>query len=177
MKLLVLDLATHLGFAFGDGAGVQDHGSFRLPSTGPDLGQFLHAYRAWLAGKLRERGPEKVVFESPILPSTTNLNTCRKLYALAALTELLCLDARIDCGEANLMEIRRHFIGSARAPRDVPQKERRAWLKDATEGMCRARGFNPADDNDADALALFSFVQSTVNPNFELLGTEIARAA
>ncbi len=75
------------------------------------------------------------------------------------------------------MDIRRHFIGSCRAPKEIPQKERRAWIKDSTVTMCRKRGFRPADDNDADALALFSYAMSRRLPNFELLGAEIARAA
>lgn len=177
MRLLCLDLATFLGFAFGDDAGVQAHGSHRLPSTGEDIGSFLNAYWAWLDPAISRWQPEEIVFESPILPGTTNLATCRKLYSLAAVTEMMAQNRHIRCREANLMDIRRHFIGACRAPKDVPAKERRAWIKDVTVTMCRKRGFRPADDNAADALALFSFAMSKRDPNFELLGSEIARAA
>lgn len=177
MRLLCLDLATFLGFAFGDDAGVQAHGSHKLPLTGEDIGSFLNAYWSWLDAGISRWQPEEIVFESPILPATTNLGTCRKLYGLAGVTEMMAKNRHVRCHEANLMDIRRHFIGCARAPKGVPAKERRAWIKDATVTMARKRGFRPADDNAADALALFSYAMSLKIPNFELLGNEIVRAA
>lgn len=190
MKTLVLDLATHAGFCVGDDAGVQDHGSFKLPSTGGDIGTFLSHYRYWIIGAIKRWEPDEIVFEMPILGAGMSLPVLRKLYGLCCLTELICKDFGIKCGEANLLDIRRHFIGSHRAPRELRCKAeckakscgrcrdtRRAWLKEATITMCRKRGFRPSDDNDADALALFSYVQSTRNPTWELLGAEIAIAA
>lgn len=190
MKTLVLDLSTHTGFAVGDEAGVQDHGSFTLPSTGSDIGTFLSHYRAWLTKAVDAWAPGEIIFEMPILDTGMSLPILRKLYGLCCMTELIAKDCGIKCGEANLIDIRRHFIGACRAPRDVTcttgckrkqcgkcKAERRKWMKESIVTMCRKRGFRPADDNDGDALALFSFVMSTRVPNFELLGTDIARAA
>lgn len=190
MKTLCLDLASVVGFAVGDAASVQAHGSFALPKTGNDIGAFLHSYRAWLSAGISRWTPQEIVFESPILPDTTSIHTLRKLYGLCGITELLAQDSHIICREANLLDIRGHFIGARRTPKEINcepgcttrgcghcRNARRRWTKDATISMCRKRGFRPSDDNDADALALFSFVQSTKNPKFELLGTEIARAA
>ena len=169
MKTLVLDLATHLGFCFGtDADGAIEHGSFKLPSTGPDIGKFLHAYRDWLTRAIGAYAPDEIVFEMPILPGTTNLHTCRKLYSLCGLTELIADDHKIECREANLTHIRCHFIGVMRAPKEIAKDKRRAWLKERTVSECRARGFRPADDNEADALALFSFVVSERLPTFYL---------
>lgn len=190
MNLLVLDLATATGFCFGTEAGPIEHGSFKLPSTGGDIGSFLAAYRRWLSAAISRWAPDEIVFEMPILGQGMALPVLRKLYGLCGLTELIAQDRHVKCGEANLLDIRRHFIGSHRAPKDVQctpgckakscgrcRDLRRKWLKETTISMCRARGFRPGDDNAADALALFSFVQSTRNPTWELLGTEIARAA
>lgn len=190
MRLLVLDLATHLGFCFGDEAGVIEHGSHILPSTGPDIGAFLHAYAGWLGEKLMSWPIEKIVFEMPILGTGANLATLRKLYSLCGLTELIAKTQGLPCGEANLTDIRRHFIGVCRAPKETlcspgcSRKKcgrcsgaRRAWLKHTTIAACRRLGFSPSDDNDADALALFSFCMSSADPAFILAGDEIARAA
>jgi hypothetical protein len=190
MITMVLDLATHTGFAVGDAAGVQGHGSFKMPATGGDIGTFLSHYRTWLNAAITRWAPGEIIFEMPILGAGMSLPVLRKLYGLCCLTELICKDHGIKCGEANLLDIRRHFIGTHRAPKDLRCKTgcqvkscarcrdaRRGWLKEATISMCRKRGFRPADDNDGDALALFSYVQSTRNPTWELLGTEIARAA
>lgn len=190
MKLLVLDLATTLGFAFGTEAGVIEHGTFKLPSTGQDIGRFLFSFRNWLSRGISAYQPEEIVFESPILPGTTNIDTCRKLYSLCGMTELVAQDAHVQVGEANLTDIRNHFIGVPRAPSHVKcetgckrkgcgncRAERRRWLKETTITRARKAGFRPADDNDADALALFSFAMSARIPGFVLAGTEIARAA
>jgi hypothetical protein len=177
MRLLVLDLSTFTGFCFGTEAGVIEHGTNALPKTGDDIGWFLNAHWCWLDSTISRFLPEEIAFESPILPGTTNLNTCRKLYGLCGVTEMIARNRRITCTEANLMDIRRHFIGCARAPKDVAAKDRRTWMKDSTVTMCRRRGFRPADDNDADALALFSYVMSLRSQGFELLGDEIPRAA
>lgn len=190
MKTCFLDLATITGFCVGDESRVEEHGSFRLPSTGSDIGTFLHAYREWLGFGVTRWAPDEIVFESPILPGTTNLHTCRKLYGLCGLTELIARDHRTPCREANLTDIRGHFIGAARAPKhvkcqtDCKRKQcghckamRRAWIKESTITACRKLGFRPEDDNDADALAGFSFVLSTRVAGFALAGAEIARAA
>lgn len=190
MKTAFLDLATIIGFCVGDETQVEEHGSFRLPSTGSDIGAFLDAYRNWLRFGVTRWVPNEIVFESPILPHTTNLHTCRKLYGLCGMTELIARDHAIPCREANLTDIRGHFIGAPRAPRTVTctpgckakqcgrcKNARRAWIKETTISECRALGFRTEDDNDADALAGFSFVLSTRVKGFVLAGTEIARAA
>ena len=177
MKLLALDLATHLGFAFGDEFVVERHGSYRLPKTGENIGKFLAEYIEWLDVEIDATRPDQIVFESPILPATTNLATCRKLYGLCGITELKAQHRGVECREANLMDIRRHFIGMARAPSAVLKEHRRAWIKDRTQSVCRSKGFLPCDDNAADALALFSYVMWSADHSYMLRGREIARAA
>lgn len=190
MKTAFLDLATITGFCVGDETRVEEHGSFRLPSTGSDIGAFLHAYRQWLVFGVNRWKPNEIVFESPILPGTTNLHTCRKLYGLTGFTELIARDHAIPCREANLTDIRGHFIGVPRAPKHVKcgpackrkrcghcKAARRKWIKETTITACRNLGFRPDDDNDADALAGFSFVLSTRVRGFVLAGTELAVAA
>lgn len=177
MKYLCLDLATVTGFTFGDEAGVQAHGSFRLPSTGVDIGGFLFAYQEWLHAGLARWQPDQIVFESPILPATTSIVTLRKLYSLCGITELIASNRHIPVREANLTHIRLHFIKVARAPKTVLVKDRRAWIKARTVAECRSRGFRPADDNDADALALFSYTLAQARAPFRMLGDEIPVAA
>lgn len=178
MRVLALDLATKLGFCFGtDADGVIEHGSYKLPSTGADIGKFLFAYRNWLDRALSVYLPDELVFEMPILPSTANLGTLRKLYSLCGFTELLCQDRHVAVREANLSDIRRHFVGVVRAPNTIPRLQRRKWLKDLTVTKCSELGFRTEDDNDADALALFSYVMASTLTGFVMAGSETARAA
>jgi len=178
MRLLVLDLATQLGFAVGTEAGVIEHGWHKLPSTGDDIGAFLQAYRTWLVERIDDHQPEEIMFEMPILPGLGNLATLRKLYSLCGATELIARDNYRRVSEANLLQIRKHFIGSAHAPREIKGKEeRRRWLKETTMAECRRRGFRPANSDDADALALFAYGMHCRVPGFVLAGTELQVAA
>jgi len=168
MRDLALDLATRLGFAFGVDGVVESHGSFRLPSTGPDIGSFLLAYRGWFLHALAVWQPDCITFEMPILPETTQIVTLRKLYGLCGLTEMLAIPDRIEVREANLTDIRKHFIGVARAPTHIEKDRRRQWIKQRTIAECRERGFEPEDDNAADALAMFSLVNHLRDDKFRL---------
>ena len=173
MRTLCLDLATQFGFAVGDQCGVVAHGSHKLPSTGNDIGAFLYSYQSWLSSAISRWEPGEIVFESPVLPANTQLNTLRKLYSLCGVTELIAGNRQIPVREANLSSIRLHFVGVARAPKAIPAKERRQWIKDAVMLECRKRGFRPADDNAGDALALFSYTLAQKDRRFRMLGDEI----
>lgn len=177
MRLLCLDLATSVGFSVGTESGVEAHGSHRLPSTGNDIAAFLKAYRAWLTSMIQRHLPHEVVFESPILVGSNGIAALRKLYSLAGLTELIAKDLGCRVSEANLMQIRKHFIGATRAPAEVPKAERRQWMKERIISSARKRGFRPANDDDADALALFAYAMHCRVPGFVLAGDEIEAAA
>lgn len=178
MRALCLDLASRVGFAVGGPlCGVVAHGSVQLPKTGEDVGKFLAHFRQWLGQAIERYGPTEIMFEMPILPETTALATARKLYSLCGITELVALDYRIPIREANLSNIRMHFIGCARAPKEIRIKEiRRRWLKDRTVAECRSRGFKVADDDEADALAVLSFAISLVDKGYDMRAAA-ARAA
>lgn len=170
MRLLCLDLASRLGWSCGTLlAQPVSHGVMQLPKTGEDIGRFLTAFRDWLGHAVEELAPTEILFESPILPNTTGLAVLRKLYGLAGVAEMVALDYSIPIREANLNDIRKHFIGTARAPKQIKLKElRRRWLKDETVEQCHKRGFRVVDDNDADSLALLSYALCLKQPGFFL---------
>ena len=151
MSILSLDVATSTGWAHGEPGEAPSHGVFVLPSTGDDLGRALHHFASWLAGKVKELRPREIVFEAPILPATTNFKTCRKLYTLAGIVELVAIAEGIPCSEMASSEWRRHFLGS-----HYPKGAGRDELKRAVIAACRAIGWNPRSDDDADALAMLS---------------------
>lgn len=158
MRSLCLDLATVFGAAVGSPReGVVWHGTVKLPKTDEDIGKFLRAYRRWLAAAIEEHHPGEIVYEMPILPATVGLWPVRKLNGLCGVTEMIAGDYEVPTFEANLFDIRRHFLGVAKAPKSIEGADRRRWLKDKTIAECRARGFKPDTDNDADALALLSY--------------------
>lgn len=179
MRLLSLDLSTHTGWSCGSLLPQPvTHGVLHLPKTGEDIGRFLSAFREWLGHAIEELAPTDIVFESPILRGKTSLAALRKLYGLAGVAEMVALDYEIPIQEASLSAIRKHFIGTSKAPKDIiGDDKRRAWLKAHTVSECRRRGFRVADDNDADALALLSYALTLKHPGFILQAVTEARAA
>ena len=146
--IVALDLATRTGWARWRADAEVSHGTVTLPKTGPDVGRFLAAFDDRLVSVLA-LAPDVVVFEAPWVGARTHQNTARKLMCLAGFLEFFCHRADIPCREVNNASVRKHFCGKGRAPR----KE----LKHLVMQACRARGWTPANDDEADALAVLDF--------------------
>lgn len=148
-RILALDLATRVGWATwsadrGVGSGVKV-----LPTTGEDVGRFVGTYMQWLDDTLALDARDLVVFEAPWIGPQTSQDTARKLLGLAVGTEVVCWRRGLRCLEQSVPAVRKHFVGNGRLPR----REAKA----AVIAACRARGWTPKDDNDADALALLDY--------------------
>lgn len=148
------DLATQTGYAVWEAeADSIMVGSFRMPKTGPDYGRFLRDFhdRALrvITPLVMEYGPEAVtvVYEMPVLPRNTHMTTLRKLYSLGAHLEYVC-HGKVRCWEANVSDVRAHFIGKYKRADD---------LKALTVAACEARGWTPANSDEADALATLDY--------------------
>lgn len=155
---LSLDVASKTGWAYGSPGEAPQHGVFTLPSTGDDLGRFGVTFLQWLTAKIQQLRPREIVFEAPILPRQTNINTTRKLHGLALLVELACSLEAVPCSEISNSEWRRQFLGPY-----YPPKPTRDDLKRAVIAACRAMGWNPSSDDDADALGLLYVVNCRRN--------------
>ena len=162
--ILALDLATRTGFAVGR---LSDRtprsGSVAFGKSGASMGAIFANARAWMADFTLVNMPDIVVFEAPLAPSfkrgATNFGTIRILMGLAAIVEEFSY-GKFDCREARVGDVRRHFIGTQRA--------RRAAAKLMTISACRRLGWSPIDDNAADALALWHYQASILNPKLSI---------
>ena len=146
--LLALDLTPHTGWARWRSGGEVRFGTIALPKSGPDIGRFLAAFDDRLVSVLAV-APDVVVFEAPWIGPNTHQDTARKLMCLAGMLEFVCHRAAIPCREVNNAAVRKHFCGKGRAPR--------AEMKRLVTQACRARGWQPANDDEADALAVLDF--------------------
>lgn len=173
MGILALDVATTTGWAFGDAGDKPQHGTFKLPATGEDLGRYGYLYVQWLVAKLRELGPKEIVFEETILPMprfdnragmftrATNILTLRKLYGLAFVTEVVATMEGVPCSQMPAAEWRRLFLGQ-----HYPKKAKRDELKRAAVAVCRLHGWEPNSTDDADALGIWHVTTCMNNPKF-----------
>jgi hypothetical protein len=141
--LLALDIATNTGACWGRGDELPALCSFRLPSTGEDVGRFLCAYEDQLRGLIGQVEPTRIIFEAPVLPrakfnKTTkrveggvSLMTTRKLQGLAGVTEMVAHREGLDCREVQPAEAKQALTGKGNAKK--PEMVR----------ACRAFGLDP----------------------------------
>jgi len=170
MRILALDLATRVGWACGSAAeGIIESGSYKLPVTGENVGLFLSHFCKFLHSSISRTSPAEIIFEMPILPGIgkTSLETLRKLYSLCGVTELVALERFVECTEANLSDVRTHALGKGNVPR------KRKDVKPAIMAWCKRMGWDPRDDDQADALALLSFRLSHFHPAAGLRATPL----
>lgn len=166
--VLALDLATNVGWAFGNteqgpaptdlelASGVTPpefiSNSHRIAKPKCPLGQFFDAFEVFLSDLITVNNPEFLIFEAPWVGPKTHQDTARKLMGLACFTEYVALKKGIHehkVFETNNRLVRTHFIGGNSGGRDV--------IKQKTIAACKARGWRPVDDDAADALALLDY--------------------
>jgi len=161
-KVLALDLATKLGWAYGDPyAGEPRYGSQRI--EGADFGAFVRNYHDWLVAKLADR-PDVIVFEEAMQTTAghTPKATSQRLDAMITMTEYVCACQRIPPRQIHL--------GTWRAA-VCPKQGNLGKVRAKGMGivyppikMCRDRGWEPSDDNEADALGIWLYCASRIAP-------------
>jgi hypothetical protein len=167
IRIVFFDLATLTGFAVGSAeTGVEEYGSLRLPKTAEDYGEWLKTALATFSYQVGRIKPDSVWYEQPNLPDTTSIVTLRKLYTLPPALELAAQRAKIrHIRESHRGEILTHFLGAGKVPK------RRAAKQAAVKVKARARGWEPKDDNEADALAGLDYAIACMTPDYALKGT------
>ena len=158
-QLLALDLGSQkLGWALGpvDTARPRS-GTLRLPQRGEEIGAMLREMHQWLVPFIKSAEPEvchmAVEAAMPAHAAIRKGNreiTLRKLWALAAHADFVAAALAIPYSEDPVQTVRRHFCGHGR-----PDKPKQAVMH-----ACHLRGWEPADDNAADALALWDYTRA-----------------
>jgi crossover junction endodeoxyribonuclease RuvC len=177
-RILALDLASRSGWACGYPYDrVPRSGSIRFTKLGASLGAIYCHCREWLDDFIFAHDPDQredvdlIVFEAPMAPihmaSLTNAHTIRLLIGLCAVVEEFAFANRIDVREAKVSDVRRHFIGAGRF--------KRPEAKAATIETCHRLGWAPADDNAADALALWHYQASIFDPKLAVQTSPLFR--
>lgn len=165
---LCLDLATVVGWAFGVPGGAIEFGekSFIDAAGNAAMG---HAFWCWLDMQLVQRQPARVVFESPILHARkTSVATARRLMGMAFVTEIISsVWNSVEVLEEDSGTVTKWLTGQARWPAPTMtgsaaqrREASRQLKKRKVMEACAARGFYTKTDNEADAVALFLYVET-----------------
>lgn len=163
-RVLALDVATKTGWAIGNTSDNRPVSSTqRIAPPGSSAGFLFLNFAKWLTDLMKVDRPDIVFFEAPLDPrwvksGRTNMQTVRRLMTMAGLVEMVCEGRGIyDVREADVPDVRHHFLGTR------SMKGERA--KRMTLNKCHTLGWEPVDDNAADALALWSYGVSTIKGN------------
>lgn len=164
--VLALDLATVAGWAWGcvpervmsplEAAQARPPapagGSFRVSRPGAAIGLFLSDGEEWLEDLFDRLKPERIIYEKPILDSfRTGYETALKLGGLAGITSMVaCRHGITLLDPVQPLTLKKHWTGSGKAD------------KPAMIAACRARGWEPVDDNHADAMALWDYAGAVI---------------
>lgn len=151
--ILALDLSSNTGWALGAPGVRPKFGTFKLPSTGNEIGRFAHAFDMWLSDMLTMHAPERVVFETSVMPAGhTTPMTIRKLTGLGWHAEFVCHRREVICNEVNVATIKKFWAGNGRAK------------KPEMIAAAKRYGFDVKDDNQADALGLWHYTAEKLAP-------------
>jgi Holliday junction resolvasome RuvABC endonuclease subunit len=159
MIIAALDLATKTGVAVGPLGGRPELWTLDLKSKGEAK---FHATRLMqiqgLAHRLiAEHGARFIAIEKPFVATHNNWETTLLTMGLTA--NVLSWAARkgipVDIFPAQT--VAKHFTGSGKMKRDDK--------KAAILAECRARGWDPTDDNQADAAALWDLACARLLPS------------
>ena len=154
-RILALDPASIMGFAHGPHNGVPVHGVHRLPvkSGHSRIGLALEEF---LIGLIRSGEIEAVYFEKPVMPKVTSFDAMAAMVGKAFVIGMTCARLGIHAYPIDMQTWRSEFGVPTAAPRKIKgTAERRAWVKQQTIHRCEVLGFEPKDDNSADALGLW----------------------
>ncbi|MCQ8781678.1 hypothetical protein [Mangrovibrevibacter kandeliae] len=153
MMLLALDPSQQMGFCLGKHDGTPIYGTHRLPK-----GRFSRqalALEAMLLDMIKANRVERVYAEKPILPRVTSFDAMIAMAGKATVIGLTCARIGVDLVYVDMSTWRSEFGVPTQAPKRVPKPERRKWVKAATIERCRALGYEPGDDNAADAIGIW----------------------
>jgi hypothetical protein len=162
-RVLALDLASTSGWAVGEPGMLLAHGSINFGKKASHEAIFSNAWD-WMQDKLGVYAPALVVWEAPLITSftrgrTTN-DTTTVLFGLPAVMGLAAFKRGIyDIRKAETRAVRMHFIG---------QNPKRLIAKRLVMRQCVAQGWDVTDDNEADALATWSYMCALLKPELAI---------
>jgi Holliday junction resolvasome RuvABC endonuclease subunit len=155
VRLLALDLSTHVGWAFfADRSTLTAHDTWHAPgrhkSARDDFGPMALAFESWLIKMLLDHRPDVVAFEAPILPRNKTFEKQRAIrmsYGWAMLTEKVAFGYGKRCVEAHPSTVKVALARNGKATK-----------KDMIAAAVR-RDFIVATEHEADAcgVALVAF--------------------
>jgi hypothetical protein len=160
--ILALDIATTMGWAIGEPGGDPLSGSIRFGGDGASLwARYHHAFK-WAIDRFcpGNGGPRisRLTIEDQLNPQAfSSKEGAELLFGLPAVVGMVAYECGIyDIHRRKVADVRGLFIGKRGLKTDA--------AKAAVTRRCNKLGWWPQDHNAADALALWTYECSLVEP-------------
>jgi len=159
-RIIFLDLARQAGWAEGATGEPIRSGSEMLAPTDATHGRTFAALDAFLTERIEAFRPNVVAFEQPMDPrhmgGRTTFKTARLLMGLTAIAEATVHRMGVrTIYECDVRDIRKHLLGKQPA---------KGQAKEEVMQYLRYTGWTPRDDNEADAIAGWLYVEAILSP-------------
>jgi len=155
--VLFLDIASVTGWCEGEPGGKPTYGTKRLAPVGADTPEVAAGMIVFLGHRLQAFVPRLLVYEAPFMPATMNRNTTRLTFGLSMIAEGVAYRMGVrTIREANLNSIRKGMMGF------VP-RGKGTDVKRAVTDHVRSLGYDPQDDNAADAILGWLYACSLID--------------
>jgi hypothetical protein len=168
MVVLALDLASVSGWAVGEPGDKPEHGSIRFAKPGASHEAIFAKAMDWADEIIAMCKPRLIVWEAPLpgfKSGKTTSDVTTILFGLPAIIGAIAYRQQVfDCRKADTSAVRHHFIGC---------NPKRAKAKPMVVRQCFAMGWEVADDNEADALAVWSYMCALIDPRLALAPTPL----
>jgi hypothetical protein len=158
--ILALDLATTTGYARGKIGETPVCGSITFEGKGLTDAVFCAALN-WLGDLVADNPPDLLIVEALLPPDAMRGSTSRqvrdRLCGLNAIARAVGHRRGVgEISEASVQQVRAHFIGARHLQRKA--------AKAAVVSRCKSLGWDVANDNEADACALWSYACALIDP-------------
>jgi Holliday junction resolvasome RuvABC endonuclease subunit len=142
--VLGLDIATQTGWAVGHPDGEPRYGSLTLPYEGDSAGKPMAFLRDWMGEMISTYNVELIAYEAPFVQHKREGHAL-KTVSLCGLVDLVGYDRSLPTYCIDISSNKKFFTGDGHAS------------KVAMIRTCRLYGWTPKNDDEADALALWSY--------------------
>jgi hypothetical protein len=164
--ILGIDLATVCGFARGRVGEPPTFGALRFGSLGASNDAVFAACLSWISKLLEPHPrPDILMLESMLPPDAmrgkTNRSTRDRLAGLHGIVRAVAhLRGIREISEVSVGNVRAHFIGDRGCKRQIAKRE--------TMERCRRLGWKVENSDAADAIAVWHFACSLIDPRLAL---------
>lgn len=166
-RVLALDLASATGWCADNHEARRPDilfGTYQCREKGEDESLGFMGLRIWLMETIQQLKPDLVVYEAPIMfggKDGSNIRTSAAstdwLKGLVAIVKCCCAESGISYLPAHIQGARNAFVGHTLR---VKGKNKTKIVKGFVVQRCRQLGYQPEDDNAADAIAIWYWGKS-----------------